>query len=237
MQLILLAAGRGSRLPLKFRTTPKCLIKINNKNLLEHNLDFYKKFNSKYIVTGFKYKKILPFIKKNNFINFINYKYKSTNMVCSLFKVKPKNKESIVICYSDIVFDKNIYQNLLPEKNIIILKKNWIDVWKGRMNYKNITQDAEDVKIKNKQLISIGNKIQQKFPKYQYMGIIKLKSKDFFMLKNFYEKINNNKIDMTSFLNKVINERILKLQVSITNKFWYEIDNSKDIKYTKKKLW
>jgi choline kinase len=224
-------------LPLKFRTTPKCLIKINNRNLLERNFDFYKKFNNKYIVTGFKYKKILPFIKKNNFINFVNYDFKNTGMVYSLFKVKLVNKESVVICYTDIVFDKNIYENLLPEKNIIVLKKNWINLWEGRMNYKNIIKDAEDVEVKNKQLISIGNKIQKKFPKYQYMGIIKLISKDFFILKKFYKKINNKKIDMTSFLNKAINEKILKFQVSTTKKYWYEIDSSKDIKFTKKKLW
>lgn len=236
MQLILLAAGKGSRLPLKFRTAPKCLIKIRNKSLLEHNLSFYKNFNNKFIVTGYKYKKLLPFIKKNNFKNFVNYNYKKTNMVDSLFRVIPKKKKSIVICYSDIIFDKNIYKNLIPEKNIIILKKNWINIWKGRMGYKNMIKDAEDVKVKNNKLISIGNIIKKKLPRYQYMGIIKLKSKDFFVLKNFYKKINNKKIDFTSFLNAAIKKKIIKINVSITNRFWYEIDSSEDLNYTKKKI-
>ena len=33
MQLILLAAGQGTRLPKKFKTSPKCLVKINNKTI------------------------------------------------------------------------------------------------------------------------------------------------------------------------------------------------------------
>ena len=42
MQLIILAAGRGFRLPEKFRNKPKCLAVINEKTILEHNLNFFK---------------------------------------------------------------------------------------------------------------------------------------------------------------------------------------------------
>ena len=51
MQLILLAAGKGSRLSKKYRTQPKCQIEISGKTLLEHNINFYKKFRHRSIVT------------------------------------------------------------------------------------------------------------------------------------------------------------------------------------------
>ena len=44
MQGIILAAGRGSRLPKNYRNKPKCMAEINNKSLIEHNIDFYKMF-------------------------------------------------------------------------------------------------------------------------------------------------------------------------------------------------
>ena len=47
MQLIVLAAGRGSRLPKSHRFLPKCMALINKKTILNHNLDFYKKFKKK----------------------------------------------------------------------------------------------------------------------------------------------------------------------------------------------
>ena len=56
MQLILLAAGKGSRLPSRYRFAPKSMAKINDKTVLEHNLNFYKKFKNKTIVTGYKAK-------------------------------------------------------------------------------------------------------------------------------------------------------------------------------------
>ena len=47
------------------------------------------------------------------------------------------------------------------------------------MSFKKILDDAEDLKIKNKKY-SIGEKIApNKFPKYQFMGIIKIKLKDY----------------------------------------------------------
>ena len=150
MQLVLLAAGKGSRLPKKNRNSPKCMVKINNKTILDHNKEFYDKFKFRTIISGFKNYKLKKFIKKNNFNNIINKKYKVTNMVYSLFKLKNIKSNQIVVCYSDIIFDKKIFNNLRKNKNLIILKKNWINVWRGRMEYKKILNDAEDVLVKKK---------------------------------------------------------------------------------------
>ena len=46
------------------------------------------------------------------------------------------------------------------------------------MSRKNIFNDAENVEVKNGYLKSIGAKIER-FPTYQYMGIVKLKKKIF----------------------------------------------------------
>lgn len=238
MQLVLLAAGKGSRLPIRFRNNPKCLVKINNKTILEHNESFYKKFKYRSIISGYKNYRLKKFIKKNNFQNIINKKYKTTNMVYSLFKLKNLKSNEIVVCYSDIIFDKNIFNNLVKKnKSFVLLKKNWLDVWKGRMKFKNIFKDAEDVKIKINKLLSIGQKIYSKLPNYQYMGIIKLTLNDFIKLRKFFRKLNKPKIDFTTFLNLSLKKKIINLKVMITNKYWYEIDNKLDIDFTSKKIW
>ena len=105
------------------------------------------------------------------------------------------------------------------------------------MKYNKIKEDAENVQIKNNFLISIGRKITNKLPKFQYMGIIKFKRKDFYKLKKFFKKIKNAKIDLTSFLDKAIKSKIIKVKAVFTSKFWYEIDNLADIKFTEKNLW
>ena len=110
MQLILLSASRGSRLSKTLRKKPKSLAKVNGKSILEHNIDFYKKFNKKYIVTGYKGNLVKKFDKKNNFNIIYNANFKSTNMVYSTFLSTRYIKEDVVICYGDIIFDSSIYE-------------------------------------------------------------------------------------------------------------------------------
>ena len=105
------------------------------------------------------------------------------------------------------------------------------------MSYSKILNDAEDVTIKKNKLISIGEKIKKRLPKYQYMGIIKLKYKDFVNLKKFFKKIEDPKIDFTSFLNMSLKQKVLDLEVIKTNKYWFEIDSKQDIDFASKKLW
>jgi len=101
------------------------------------------------------------------------------------------------------------------------------------MNKKKIKEDAEDVIFDKQKIISIGGKIK-KFPKAQYMGIIKLKEKDFFRSMIFYKKLKNKKIDMTNFIDLLIKNKILTFNYFLTKKFWYEFDTPEDVKKFKK---
>tara|TARA_Y100000591_G_C21746261_1_gene652145 strand:+ start:428 stop:1141 length:714 start_codon:yes stop_codon:yes gene_type:complete len=237
MQLIVLAAGKGTRLPENLRLYPKCLVKIGDKSILEHNLPFYSLFKKKIIVTGFNSKKIKKFIIDNKFREVKNKYYNNTNMVYSAFCPAKNICSDVVICYSDIIFDHNIFRNLRSKSNLIILKKNWLKIWRGRMNFDKIKYDAEDVIIKKNKIIKIGERIEKKLPKFQYMGIIKLRYKSYKKLEKFFLKLNNNKLDFTSFLNLAIQNKITYFKPLITSKKWFEIDTFKDIKFTEKNLW
>ena len=88
MELIILAAGRGSRLPKKYRKLPKCLVKIKSKELIfyNYNLSINSKEN---IISG--YKEILKKKIKSLKCKYVfNKNYKSTNMVHSLSLVQIK---------------------------------------------------------------------------------------------------------------------------------------------------
>ena len=65
------------------------------------------------------------------------------------------------------------------------------------------------------------------------MGLIKLKKKDFVKLRKFYKTLDK-KIDFTSFINLSLKEKIIKLKVITTKKFWIEIDSEKDLKLAEK---
>tara|TARA_B100000242_G_C43042452_1_gene486383 strand:+ start:143 stop:853 length:711 start_codon:yes stop_codon:yes gene_type:complete len=235
MQLIVLAAGKGSRLPNKFRNKPKCMTEINGKSILEHNKSFFLKFKKRIIITGYKSKLINNYAKKNNFRIIKNKNYSSTNMVYSLFLAKKFVNDDVLVCYGDIIFDSKIFNVLNKFNNLVPLNMNWLSLWKKRMNTNLIKKDAENVKIKNKQLIEIGTKFK-KFPDCQFMGLIKISKNNFFVLENFFKSFCNKKIDMTNFLNFVIKNKICKFYVQKVKNFWFEIDTHNDIKITSKIL-
>jgi len=234
MQLILLASGLGSRLGKYTSQVPKGAVKLNKKTLIMHNIEFYKKFSKRVAVIGYKKHIIKKILKKENFTFVENKNFTSTNMVESMFTCHKLIDDDVVICYSDIIFNKTIFNNLNTKDNIIPININWLELWKKRMNYKEIKDDAEDIKLKKNMLISIGNKINNKFPKFQFMGLIKLTQDDYFKLKDFYIiNIKNKKIDLTTFLNEAIKNNIVNIKISKTSKYWYEIDTIKDLKVIK----
>ena len=157
-------------------------------------------------------------------------------MVHSLFLASKYINEDVVVCYGDIIFSSSIYKYLLESNNLMPVNLNWFKTWKKRMSVKKIRQDAENIEISNNILISIGNKIKNKMPKYQYMGIFKLKKNSYFKLKKLFKKIKNKKIDMTNFLNLSISEIKIKFKIKKYKDYWYEIDNKKDLNLASKEL-
>ena len=239
MILVILAAGRGKRLGKKTKKTPKCLIKVNGKSLINYNKEFIEKFKKVVIVTGYRDHLVRKNFSENKSITFIKNKdYLKTNMVHSLFCTynylkKYKNKD-IVISYSDIVFDKSIFTSLKSRGNFLIVYSEWLKIWKLRMKKSMIMNDAESLVVRNNNVISIGQKILDKMPKYQYTGIIKLKSNDFIKLYKYFKILKNIKIDFTKFLNSSINNKIIKMKIKKTKKFWFEVDNMNDANVLKR---
>ena len=150
-------------------------------------------------------------------------------MVESIFLVKNKINSDVIISYGDIIFDEKILSYLLEKKNTCLpLNSEWLKNWKRRMNISQIKKDAENLVTRGNKVISIGGKIENKFPKLQFMGLMRLKKKDYFKLYKFYKKINNKKIDFTTFLDLSIKNKVLDINFFKTKKKWAEIDSKRD---------
>ena len=240
MILVILAAGRGSRLKEKTKNTPKCLLKVGGNSIIDYNYPFIKKFKKIIIVTGYKANLIKTKFKNNKKIFCVfNNKYRTTNMVYSLFKAKKfiKKNEDLVICYSDIIFSHQIYDLFKKNKKTFIpVKKNWLILWKKRMPTKKIRNDAENLTIRKNKLVNIGGKIGKKFPNYQFMGLMKIVYNDFLTMEKIYKKISNLKMDFTSFLDQLVRKNKFNINCVKTSKFWFEIDTKGDFDLAKKNI-
>jgi choline kinase len=238
MQLVILASGRGSRLGINTKLKPKCLVDVLKIPIIDYMTPLFDNFTEIIVIAGYKINKIENHFIGNKKVKIIRNKdYMSTNMVYSFSLVKKYIKDDFIVSYGDIIFDKNIILQII-KKNLTIMpiNKNWMEYWSLRMNYKDLVKDAENLIIKENNLVEIGTKIDKILPKFQFMGIMKFKKKDFFSFINYFKKINNAKIDFTSFTNLCLKKKIIKINVSKTNLYWFEIDNEKDLKVASKIL-
>lgn len=130
MKAVILAAGIASRLRPLTDHTPKCLLKIGDKCLLERAIEgiLANGIREIVLVTGYLQEQIVSFVEKkfpDTDISFIyNEKYASTNNIYSLWLAKEKVlNEEVLLLDSDILFDPEVVWAVLqsPEANSLAL--------------------------------------------------------------------------------------------------------------------
>ena len=110
-----IGAGIASRLRPLTDTTPKCLLKVGERCLLQRAFDalLQNGFREFVIVTGYRQQQIVNFLEAHYpalEVTFIyNEKYASTNNIYSLWLTRPYvDKEDILLLDSDILFDPRL---------------------------------------------------------------------------------------------------------------------------------
>jgi choline kinase len=143
MKAVILAAGIASRLRPLTDNTPKCLLNVGKKSILQRTIDnlLSNGIEEFIIVTGYLREMIEEFISEKypdlNVVFIYNEKYSSTNNIYSLWMTKEYAKgNEIILLDSDIVFDSRIvallknsnYENCLAVKTEIELGEEEIKV-------------------------------------------------------------------------------------------------------------
>ena len=133
MKAVILAAGMASRLRPLTDNTPKCLLEVSSKNLLERTIDAIvaNGINELVIVTGYRREMIENFVTShypNLSVNFIyNEQFETTNNIYSLWMTKEAViNDDVLLLDSDILFDSNIITTLVnaPYSSCLALNKH-----------------------------------------------------------------------------------------------------------------
>ncbi len=119
MQAVILAAGAARRLRPLTDNTPKCLLDVGGKSLLQRTIDNITSngITDFVFVTGYLNEMIEDHVRSNNpgiSIEFLhNADFENNNNSYSLWMTRSAVKESILLLDSDILFDKGIISELL----------------------------------------------------------------------------------------------------------------------------
>jgi glucose-1-phosphate cytidylyltransferase len=111
MKIIILCGGLGTRLGLETKMTPKPMVKIGGKPILEHIINIYTKYGFKHFILalGYKGKIIQEYFKNNSNIKCVNTGLKS-NTGARLYKLKKyfNENENFMLTYGDGLSNQNI---------------------------------------------------------------------------------------------------------------------------------
>lgn len=174
MQAIILAAGVSRRLRPLTDNTPKCLLNIVNKNLLQRTIENVTANGIKdfIIVTGYRENMIKDFVNKTfpeiNKTFITNPGYDSNNNSYSLWMTKDYVKDDILLLDSDILFDNKIITKLLDSEYKNCLAVNFTD-----------DLDEEQIKVilnKENKILEIGKEISITKSAGESIGIEKFSS-------------------------------------------------------------
>lgn len=130
MQAIILAAGLSKRLRPLTDNTPKCLLKVGGKTILEMTIDNVLKSGVRdfVMVTGYRENMIKDFISQKYpdlSIKYItNSDYENNNNSYSLWMTKDHISGDCILLDSDILFDFRIISKLLESEHSDCLAVN-----------------------------------------------------------------------------------------------------------------
>lgn len=174
MNAVILAAGISSRLKPLTDNTPKCLLKLGEKSILELAIDniIANNIHDIIIVTGYLQEQIIDFVSVKYpqlHVTYIHNKvYQSTNNIYSLWLTKEYVlDDELLLMDCDIVFDKNIIAMLLASgyEDCLALKKH------------NVQDEEIKVKADDKgRVLEIGKEVQLKDAIGESIGIEKFGS-------------------------------------------------------------
>lgn len=218
MKAIIIAAGMGRRLNPLTNDLPKCMLRFKDKTLLQYQLEIFKACNIKDIILIKGYKK-----ERINYpgINYyVNDNYQNNNILNSLFYAEKEIKGDIIICYSDIFFEKQIVERLLASKRdiSIVVDMDWKESYKGRKYHP--TEEAEKVILDaNNDVLEIGKMSIKKGDTHgEFIGMMKLNSKG---SQHFKEQFNRAK---KLFWGKPFQKAPIFIKAYLTDMIQYMVD-------------
>lgn len=238
-QVVILAAGEGTRLRPLTETRPKCMVPLAGRALLERQMETLRRvgLHDIHIVTGY----LAAQLDQQGVPTYLNARYATTNMVESLLCARDlfDGRGDVLIAYGDIVYRQQNLVQLIEEKEEIALMVdlNWRDLWEQRFD--NPLDDAESLRLdEHGYILEVGKKADSyDAVQGQYTGLIKVRRDKCLEFTRFYDGLDRSKeydgkdfdnMYMTSFLQLLIDAGWRVKAVPVYGG-WLEVDSVEDL--------
>lgn len=168
MQAIIVAAGEGNRLRPLTENRPKALIDIGDSSLIARSIGILQDEGVSDIglVVGYRGEMIKEHLAEFKITWFLNPLYQSTNNMASLRLALPFIKEDFLYLHSDLIYDPQLLQQIVVDKNPEVLL----------VERKACNEEDMKVKVEGGVLVESGKEIPLTESFGEWTGIAKFSS-------------------------------------------------------------
>ena len=173
MRIIVIGAGRGSRLMPTTADAPKCFAEVAGKSLLDWSLQAFRAngFERIAFIGGYQIDKVRARHPEFEFRH--NHNWENNNILASLFFAEDLMTEPFICCYSDILFTPDIVARLAAREADIALGVDtaWLARYQHRLQHP--SDDAEKVTVHNGAVTRVHREISEQDAHGEFIGVAK----------------------------------------------------------------
>jgi choline kinase len=237
MKAVILAAGQGTRIRSVHGEHPKCLIEVEGKTILDHQLEALSiaGIHDVAIVVGYEKEQIIAHVKKqcpvnNQRVHFIeNPSFAITNNIFSLWVATDWLRgDSFIVLNADVIFDPVIFNSAVqPYAPIsMIVDPMWRD-------------ETMKVVIEDDRVTRMSKKISREYFSGTYIGITVFSRS---IQSRFYRKLSDLIVAgrVNDFFNIAVQELAdegVHIGYTTTDGLaWAEIDDPLDLEFARQSV-
>jgi choline kinase len=235
--VIIVAAGRGSRMQDLTSERPKALIPFAGRPLIEWQFAALEAHGLKdiTIVGGYRSEQLAVY----GYRMVINPEWETTNMVHSLFCAKDifLSGRTVIVAYADIIYEQRVLASLSECESTVatVIDRSWYDLWKLRLE--NPLDDAETLRLsEHGNILEIGNRPQSLDEiEGQYIGLSRFSpdgAEEFEIVYRNITSIAPGKTPANCYFTDILQGMISTgtvLKAAFTDSGWLEFDSTADL--------
>ncbi|HEY6433200.1 MAG TPA: phosphocholine cytidylyltransferase family protein [Acetobacteraceae bacterium] len=232
MRAVILAAGRGSRMGQLTADSPKCLVTLAGKTLLDRQLAALSAGGATElgIVRGYR----AEMLRRPGVVCFDNPRWDETNMVMSLAAAEAwLTTAPLIVSYGDIFYRRELVRALTAARGdlVITYDPSWYQLWSRR--FEDPLSDAETFRIDGSgHLLEIGRKTHNPDAiQGQYMGLLKFTPSAWQKIAALLTALDPetcDHLDMTGLLRRLLAFGY-QIDTVCTTGNWGEVDSPGDL--------
>lgn len=233
MPVVVLAAGKGSRLGAFTDRLPKCLVRIGDRCLIDWTLQSLSAVGLREVslVGGFAIETLRSHVGARATIE-LNDQWECNGMLSSYLAAGHRLREAGgIVHYGDVTTSKQNLQNLASHSGDIVVANNraWKELWSYR--FADPLADAESFVSDAGRLVDIGRRVNSyEEIQGQFMGLIKFSARGWKLFEGAICDVQTNlrSDDTTSILRRLLHHGA-NIDVVDMPGGWIEVDTAIDL--------